>query len=190
MSDRAASASWHVATLPNAISVLRLCAVPVAVWLALDGALQPTFWLFLLAGASDALDGWLARRGAASQLGALLDPLADKALLIGMFVTLAELHILPNYVAVLVVARDVLIVGGAAAMLGLGFPLVIRPLMVSKLNTVLQIVLVASALFLAGFELRAPLLLEGLVWAVVASTATSGLAYAWSTARRCAWPRS
>jgi cardiolipin synthase len=185
VTDRATEPGWHVATLPNVISVLRLCAVPVAVWLALRGALQETFALFLAAGASDALDGWLARRGAASQLGAILDPLADKALLISMFVTLAGLHILPQYLAVLVVARDVLIIGGALALVALGFPLVLRPLMVSKLNTGLQVLLVATALCLAGFGLSAPLLLRTLVWAVVASTLASGLAYGWRIGRHC-----
>jgi cardiolipin synthase (CMP-forming) len=186
MSDRAASASWQIATVPNVISVLRLCAVPVAVWLVLDGALRQAFGLFVIAGVSDAVDGWLARRGAASVLGAVLDPLADKALLIGMFLSLGALGIVPDELAWLVVARDVVIVGGAAAMVGLGMPLVIRPLLVSKLNTVLQIVLVGVALFLVGFGRSAPLLMHGLEVAVLLSTLLSGLAYGWSTARRWA----
>lgn len=183
MSDRTAPASWHIATLPNAISALRLCAVPVVVWLALGGAWWGAFGLFVLAGVSDALDGWLARRGAASQLGAVLDPLADKALLVGMIVTLASLGVLPRALAVLVVARDLLIVGGALAMAGAGAASAVRPLRIGKLHTALQIVLVGTALFLCGLGLRAPLALGGLVWAVVASTLLSGFAYGWSILR-------
>ncbi len=95
------------------------------------------------------MDGWLARRRGTSYVGALLDPVADKALLVTMYVTLAAVHVLPDWLAILVVFRDVVIVGGVVVLALLGQPLVIRPLMISKLNTVLQIVLVALALLLA-----------------------------------------
>ncbi|MBV8458916.1 MAG: CDP-alcohol phosphatidyltransferase family protein, partial [Acetobacteraceae bacterium] len=82
--------SFTVLTIPNAISFARLCAVPLAFWLVIDHMLVGAFILFVLAGASDAVDGWLARRnGGGNTIGAILDPVADKALLVTMCVTLA-----------------------------------------------------------------------------------------------------
>ena len=108
------------------------------------------------------MDGWLARRnGGGNAVGALLDPVADKALLVTMYVTLAAVKVLPDWLAILVVFRDVVIVGGVVVLSLLGQPVLIRPLYVSKLNTALQIVLVAVALLLAGFGLAAPVLMHG-----------------------------
>ncbi|MDA8251772.1 MAG: CDP-alcohol phosphatidyltransferase family protein [Rhodospirillales bacterium] len=171
-----------VVNVANIITLGRLCLVPVAVWLVLEGQTFVAFWLFLAAGASDAVDGWLARRRGPTAVGALLDPVADKALLVSMYVTLAAIHVLPNWLAILVVFRDVLIVGGVLALSVLGMPVEIRPLMVSKLNTVLQIVLVAVALLHAGLGVSTPIL-PALVWLVTASTLASGAAYAAQAAR-------
>jgi len=170
-------------TLPNVITFGRLCAVPVAVWLVLDGAFAWAFWLFLAAGLSDALDGWLARRGAASAVGAVLDPVADKALLVTMYVTLAAVSILPVWLAILVVFRDMVIVGGLLVLGVLGHPVGIRPIWISKLNTALQIVLIAAALFMAGFALPMPILLAVLIWATAATTLGSGAIYVAKTVR-------
>jgi cardiolipin synthase (CMP-forming) len=174
------SALW---TIPNMITFGRLCAVPLAVWLVLQHRIAEVFYLFVAAGLSDAVDGWLARRRGPSALGALLDPVADKALLVTMYVTLAVVNVLPDWLAILVVFRDMVIVGGVLVLAVLGQPVQIRPLYVSKLNTVLQIVLVALALLLAGFGLTAPLLLTALIWAVAASTLASGAGYVWKVAR-------
>lgn len=170
-------------TVPNIITFARLCAVPLAVWLVLEQRIAEAFYLFVAAGLSDAVDGWLARRGAASALGALLDPVADKALLVTMYVTLAAVSALPSWLAILVVFRDALIVGGVVCLAVLGQPVRIRPLLISKLNTALQIVLIAVTLFLGGFHLVAPILITVLVWAVAASTLASGGAYVWKAAR-------
>lgn len=165
-------------TLPNLITLLRLCAVPAAVWLIIKGRLDIAFFVFVGAGVSDALDGWLARRwNLRSALGALLDPVADKALLVSVYVTLAMIGVLPDWLAILVVFRDLLIMGGVVVFFLLGQPRPIEPLMISKANTVLQIALAALALLLAGFGLSAPLLLEALVWAVAGSTLASGALY-------------
>jgi cardiolipin synthase (CMP-forming) len=176
-------------TLPNVITFGRLCAVPLAVWLVLRQDMQGAFILFVLAGLSDAVDGWLARhRGAGSAIGAALDPVADKALLVSMYVTLAGVGVLPDFVAILVVFRDLVIVGGVLVLAVLGHPVAIRPIFISKINTVLQIVLVAVALLLTGFDLTNPKpeqdLLWLLIWAVTASTLISGAAYVWKAARR------
>jgi len=175
-------------TVADAITLARLAAVPLVVWLVLRHHLALTFWLFVAAGASDAVDGWLARRnGGGSTLGSVLDPVADKALLVTMFVTLAAISVLPDWLAILVVFRDALIVGGVLVLSVLGQSVTIRPLYISKLNTAMQIVLVAVALLLAGFgrhdALAAPWLLNVLIWAVAATTLASGTAYVWNAAR-------
>lgn len=188
-----------VMTLPNAITFARLCAVPVAVWLVLHGDYRWAFWLFAAAGASDALDGWLARRRGTTQLGALMDPVADKALMVSMYVTLAVVGVLPDWLAMLVVFRDMVIVGGVMALSLTGHTVPIRPLRISKLNTALQVLLVAATLFLIGHGLggrgaNAAGLVDtawaGLVLLVAASTLLSGCAYVWqSTVWQSGHPR-
>jgi len=172
-----------VLNLPNAISFARLCAVPVAVWLVLRHDLALAFALFVIAGLSDAVDGWLARRQGGTALGAALDAVADKLLLMGSYVTLAAIGVLPDWLAILVVFRDVVIVGGVLIFWQLGHTFSTRPLLISKLNTAAQIILVALALLLAGFGLRAPWLMDALVWIVAATTLLSGAAYVWIGAR-------
>ena len=170
-------------TVANFVTFLRLCAVPVAVWLVLRDQFFAAFWLFAAAGLSDALDGWLARRNGPTRLGGILDPIADKSLLVSMFVTLAVVHVLPDWLAILVVFRDVVIVGGVLALSVLGQTVVIRPLPISKLNTVVQIVMVAVTLLTEGLQLHWPMLDAILLWTVAASTLTSLAAYLWTAGR-------
>jgi cardiolipin synthase len=101
-----------------------------------------------------------------------------------MYVTLAAVKVLPDWLAILVVFRDAVIVGGVVVLSLLGQAVLMRPLYVSKLNTALQIVLVAVSLLMSGFGLDAPAVLLALVWLVAASTLGSGAAYVWITARR------
>ncbi len=176
-------ASAALVTLPNIVTFGRLCAVPLAFWLVLEHRMGQAFLLFVVAGLSDAVDGWLARRYGGNAIGALLDPVADKALLVTMYVTLAAVSALPPWLAILVVFRDLLIVGGVIVLGVLGQPVVIRPLYISKLNTVLQILLVAATLLTTGFQLTLPWLSETLIWAVAITTLASGGAYVWVTAR-------
>jgi cardiolipin synthase len=178
------STSTALLTLPNVITFARLCAVPLSVWLVLEHQFSQAFFLFLAAGLSDAVDGWLARRnGGGNMVGALLDPVADKALLVTMYVTLASVDALPDWLAILVVFRDVVIVGGVVVLSLLGQSVLIRPLYISKLNTVFQIALVALTLLLSGFGLAAPAVVTGLIWLVAATTFGSGAAYVWVTVR-------
>jgi cardiolipin synthase len=169
--------------LPNVITFARLCAVPLAFWLVLEHRLQDAFVLFVVAGLSDAVDGWLARRYGGNQVGAVLDPVADKALLVTMYVTLAAVNELPAWLAILVVFRDLVIVGGVVVLGVLGHPVVIRPLYISKINTALQIVLVAVVMLQAGFGLSLWITVQGLIWVVAITTLASGGAYVWVTAR-------
>ncbi len=177
------SASYGLITLPNVVTFGRLCAVPLSFWMVLEHRLDLAFFLFVGAGISDAVDGWLARRYGGNALGAILDPVADKALLVTMYVTLASVNVLPDWLAILVVFRDVVIVGGVILLGVLGHKVSIRPLYVSKLNTTLQIVLVATALMLTGFGLTVPYVVRILIWCVAATTLGSGGAYVWITAR-------
>ncbi len=178
------NASGALLTLPNVITFGRLCAVPAAFWLVIDHRPAYAFFLFVIAGISDAVDGYLARRWGGNMVGAVLDPVADKALLVTMYVTLAAVNELPDWLATLVVFRDLVIVGGVIVLAVLGQAVAIRPLYVSKLNTALQILLVALTLLLAGFGLTAPIAMLVLIWAVAATTLASGAAYVWITVRR------
>ena len=175
--------SYELITLPNVVTFGRLCAVPLAFWAVLEHRFAIAFFLFVGAGISDAIDGWLARRFGGNALGAVLDPMADKALLVTMYVTLATVGVLPVWLAILVVFRDLLIVGGVILLGVLGHKVQIRPIYISKLNTALQIVLIATTLLLLGFSVTLPYVVPSLVWAVAATTLLSGGAYVWRAAR-------
>ncbi len=134
-------------TLPNLITVARLLMVPLVIMMILDGLWLPAFFVFALAGLSDAVDGYLARRFAmASDLGAYLDPIADKALIVSIYVTLALVGAVPSWLVILVVSRDVMIVTAVVLSWMLGRPLPIAPFSVSKLNTLAQLLFAALLL--------------------------------------------
>ncbi len=172
-------------TLPNLITLARLCAVPATVWLMLKQEHAAAFLLFVAAGISDGIDGWLARvRRTRSAVGAVLDPLADKSLLVSMYITLALTGALPDWLAILVVFRDVLIVGGVLVLTWAGARPQIKPILLSKANTVAQIALVASALSMAAYGLPSAMVTQALVWIVAATTVASGAAYVVGAARR------
>lgn len=158
--------------------------MPAAIWLMLHNRLDIAFWVFVAAGISDGLDGWLARiRNSRSALGAMMDPVADKALLVSVYVTLAVLGVLPDWLAILVVFRDLLIVGGVVVLYMLGQPPLIKPLWISKLNTLVQIGLAAFALLMAGYGLGTRATLDAAIWLVAATTFASGAAYVVQAAR-------
>ncbi|HZH47434.1 MAG TPA: CDP-alcohol phosphatidyltransferase family protein [Roseococcus sp.] len=184
--DETRPAARHVLlTLPNLITLARLAMVPATIWLILQHRLDWAFAVFVAAGISDGIDGWLARvLDARSAMGALLDPLADKALLVSVYVTLAATGVLPDWLAILVVFRDVVIVGGLGLLWMLGAREEVRPLAISKLNTFAQIALAALALGARGFDLPWTLALDLLAWVVAATTLLSLLAYVGSAARR------
>lgn len=165
-------------TLPNLITLARLFAVPLAVWLIIQGEMALAFWLFVAAGVSDGVDGFIAKRfGAKSQVGAVLDPVADKALLVSVYVSLGATGFLPSWLVILVVFRDMLIVGGVLTLYVLGQEPAIRPLFVSKANTAMQIVLAAAVLLHAGYAVPSVAVVEALLWMVAATTLASGAAY-------------
>ena len=167
-----------LAHIPNLISLARLLMVPLVVYLVLNERMVAGFWLFVAAGVSDAVDGYIAKRfDASSLLGRYLDPLADKALLVAVFVLGGYMDFLPGWLVILVVFRDVMIVGGAILFYTLDRPPTMPPLLVSKVNTALQIVLAAAALAFRGYELDLAALQTALEYAVAATTLASGGAY-------------
>jgi cardiolipin synthase len=164
--------------LPNLITMARLLSVPLAIWLMLSNEMLAAFWLFILAGVSDGIDGFIAKRfDMRTRLGALLDPIADKALLVSVYVTLGIAGHLPNWLVILTVFRDVLIVGGFLLLHALHQEVRWQPLVISKINTAAQIALAALALARLGLGFDDHGLLTALVYAVAATTIVSGAAY-------------
>ncbi len=131
--------------LPNIISLARLLSVPLIVSLILSHQLLAAFLFFAIAGLSDALDGFLARIfKSRTTLGAYLDPIADKALLVGVYAALGQAGLVELWVVVLVVFRDVVIIGGILLLFLFKNTIEMKPIMISKINTVIQL---AYALF-------------------------------------------
>ena len=175
--------------VPNLLSLARLLSVPVIVWLVLNGFMLAAFWVFVAAGVSDAVDGFIAKRfDAESELGRFLDPLADKALLVCVYITLGHAGHLPTWLVILVVFRDALIVGGAILFQTLTVPLAMRPVLISKINTAAQIVLAAVVLGVHGFGLQGawPAFVEGMIYLVALTTFLSGAVYLVKWTRRAA----
>jgi len=164
--------------IPNIISLFRVLLTIPVIWTLLEGRFELALILFFIAGVSDGLDGYLAKHyGWQSRLGGLLDPLADKALLVSAFLCLGGLGILPAWLVALVIFRDVLIVSGALVYSFQIEQLNAEPSLISKLNTVLQIVLVLVVVVHHGvFELPA-IVVQSMIWAVTVTTVLSGVAY-------------
>jgi len=164
--------------LPNLITVIRVLIVPVVIWLIIHGAHTPAFALFLLAGVSDAIDGFLARHyDWRTELGAYLDPVADKLLLVGIYVTLGLLGHIPAWLVIAVVSRDVLIVGAVMLSWMLDRAVEVRPSKISKANTAGQIVLAGIVLAQLGFAPALAPVVTPLTWIVGILTLVSAGVY-------------
>ena len=173
--------------LPNAISLARLFSAPLIVWLILLNQTAAAFWIFLAAAISDGVDGYIAKRlGTTTMLGEFLDPIADKVLLVGAYVAMGSNEMIELWLVILVVFRDMLIVGGALLFRLLTRSLSMEPLMVSKVNTVAQIVLAAVVLGSSGLNLGLAMLIDVLIYVVAATTLASGAAYVVQWTRRAA----
>jgi cardiolipin synthase (CMP-forming) len=171
--------------LPNLISLGRLLLVPLAISLILEGSYWAAFWIFVVAGFSDAVDGFIAKTfDWRTRLGALLDPLADKVLLVSAYVTLGIAGQLWTWLVVLVVFRDIMIVGGFLLVQAIAtMPKQVQPLLISKANTAVQVALVWYVLARRGLGADAGLTDVVLQLAVAATTAVSGLSYLFRWAR-------
>lgn len=171
--------------LPNLLSLARLLAAPVIVWLILTGELTTAFWLFVAAGVSDALDGFIAKRfNATTVLGGYLDPIADKALLVGVYVTLGQQGYFALWLVILVVFRDLLIVGGALLVHTVTHSLKVQPFLISKVNTAAQAALAGLMLAELGLGVGIEIVTNLLTYVVAATTVLSGAAYLVEWSRR------
>lgn len=165
-------------TIPNLITLMRFLMVPAVIYALLLGATMPAFVIFVIAGVSDAVDGFIARQfNQQSELGAYLDPIADKLLLVTVFIMLAILGDLPQWLVVLVVSRDVLIVTAVILSSLMAQPVEVNPLFVSKANTACQIALAAVVLAELAFGTTFGGLREILIYGVAALTILSAGAY-------------
>jgi cardiolipin synthase len=164
--------------IPNLITLTRLMSVPLMIWLIGDERFGAAFCVFVAAGVSDALDGFIAKRfDSRTRLGALLDPAADKALLSSVYVALWLDGLLPNWLVILVVFRDVTIIGGFILLQTIAAPRKFDPLYISKINTLVQIALVGYVLGRKAFGFPDGFLTDILVILTAVTTVLSGLSY-------------
>ena len=171
--------------LPNSISLMRIALVAPILLLILNENFVWALVLFAVAGFSDGVDGYLAKRfDWQTRLGALLDPVADKLLVAGTFITLAYTQDIPVWLAATVILRDVVIVAGATAYNFLIRPVEGEPTRVSKLNTALEFLLLLFVLSRAGFGWPDQISITVLGAAVLVTVVISGVDYVWSWARR------
>jgi len=165
--------------IPNLLTLLRIILVPVIVILLIQGLFLKALIVFVVAALSDVLDGFLARiLRQKTALGAYLDPIADKALLASSFVTLSILHVIPGWLAVIVISRDVIILLGIAVLSMMSISVNIRPTFVSKITTALQL----STVLIVLYDLSMPdsfhdLWQTALFWLTALLTIISGLDY-------------
>jgi cardiolipin synthase (CMP-forming) len=165
-----------VLSIPNLITLARILLVPVVVWAIASNQMLFAFLLFAAAGVSDGVDGFLAKRfGMTSELGKYLDPLADKVLIVSIYVSLGIVDALPRWLVILVVSRDLLIVGGVMFSWIVNKPVSVKPHMVSKINTAAQLLLVGLALASLGFGFDAGWVLQ-LTMALVAALTLASVA--------------
>jgi cardiolipin synthase len=173
-------ANLKLRDLPNIISFLRLLAVMPIVYLLLEHEFGWALLLFAVAGLSDGLDGLLAKHyGWQSHLGGILDPLADKILLVACFLVLGALSLIPVWLVAAVVFRDLLIVGGAVLYNYRVEEVEAAPTLISKLNTVLQILLLVLVIMDAGVMPLPAWVIQALIWACLATVIVSGIQYVW-----------
>lgn len=175
-----ASAGWarQLLSVPNLITLARICAVPVLIWLIVNGKLEQAFWLFVVAGVSDAVDGIIARSfRSRTKLGGYLDPVADKALLVASFIALGAEGLLPLWLVILVVGRDIIIVAGVSALTLMKERLAMQPLWISKVNTFAQIALASLVLGVVGGGMPLGTYIDPAIWLVAFTTAWSLIAY-------------
>lgn len=165
-------------SIPNLVTLVRILLVPIVVWAIAGGHMLVAFALFLAAGISDAVDGFLAKRfHMQSELGRYLDPLADKVLIVSIYVSLGVSGAVPGWLVILVVSRDLMIVGAVMLAWLVGKPIAVKPLTVSKINTAAQIIFAGLVLAALGLNFEAGPLLTAAMAAVAVLTLLSIAAY-------------
>jgi cardiolipin synthase (CMP-forming) len=172
------------ASLPNLISLGRLVMVPAVIAMISTQRWKEACVIFILAGISDAIDGWLAKTfNWRTELGAYLDPVADKALLVSIYVALAIVKVVPATLTIIIVARDLMIVGAVMISWLMHVPVEIKPLLVSKLNTAVQIGFAATVLGAKAFAFSTEPWLDPALYLVATLTLVSLAAYLTQWAR-------
>ena len=173
-----AAAGGTNVTIPNIITLLRFFLVPGIVFALMTQRMEWAFACFLLAGISDGVDGFIARQfNQRSRLGAYLDPMADKLLLVSVFVVLGYMGELPLWLVIAAVSRDALIIGAVIMSTIMGHPVEMRPLFVSKANTAIQIGLAAVVLGELAFATSLAFVRPALIYLSGLLTVASAGAY-------------
>lgn len=174
--------------IPNALTALRMALVLPLTWLIDERHFDAALVVAAVAGATDALDGLLAKRyGWQSWLGGILDPIADKLMLVGCYLTLYAIDAQPGWLTWLVIGRDVVIVAGAVAYHNFIGRIEAQPLLLSKITTCIQIIFVLAQLVnLTSWFALPPLLMQALLWLTAVATVASGVQYVvlWSNKAR------
>lgn len=169
-----------ITTIPNIITMFRIATVPVLIILLHGHEYGWAFLVFLVSGISDGLDGFIAKRyNMSSELGAILDPLADKALIFSSYLMLMLLGDLPFWLFLTVIFRDVLIIAGGLIYVAFNGQVKMAPSNLSKLNTFTQILLVVVILAQKTFALDYPVFTDYLIYATFITTLLSGFHYVW-----------
>ena len=164
--------------LPNILTTLRLLLALPLCWMILQEDFEAVLWVALVAGVSDGLDGWLARMlDATSRYGAVVDPLADKVMLSGAYPSMAMVGLIPWWLALLVIGRDIVIVLGALAYHAMFGRYEMAPSQLGKFSTFLQIVFALALLAQQVLPLLPAIVMNGIFLGVVAVTAASGAQY-------------
>lgn len=169
---------FYFRSLPNLISLGRLVLVPAIIALIATERWKEACIVFIIAGISDAVDGWIAKTfDLRTELGAYLDPVADKTLIVSIYVALAVGAVLPATLAIIVVARDMMIIGAFMISLIMRKPVKVKPLLISKLNTAAQISFAAMVLGVKAFGFPAGAWFDVSLYCVAALTLASAAAY-------------
>ena len=172
-----------VRQIPNLLTGLRFLLVPLLVWLLLEDRFWLALGVFIFMGLSDGMDGFLAKRfGWRTKVGEFMDPLADKTMLVSAYITLGWLGLIPKWLVIVVIARDVIILAGAATYHFVIHHLHMAPSLISKINTLVQILLVLSVM-LGELEVLSAGILKFLMILTLFTTVVSGVSYImeWST---------
>jgi len=166
--------------VPNLLTLIRIAACPMLVLLLRDSSYDLALIVFLVAGITDGLDGYIAKRfNCVSNLGAILDPLADKLLIASTYIMLALLEDIPFWLLVVVMFRDLVIVIGYLILVMMGNEVPMKPTYISKFNTLLQISLMVVVLIERAAWIQLPLVIDLLIIGVLLTTVVSGVQYVW-----------
>jgi cardiolipin synthase (CMP-forming) len=164
-------------TIPNLITLARILLTPLFIIFLIQKRYQPALGIFVLAGLSDLADGLIARRwGQKSPLGTFLDPLADKLLMGSSFITLSIAYLIPPWLTVIVLSRDLILVFGVTLFKLVHLPVVVQPSLAGKLCTATQVSTVLLVLVAQSWPLS-PACLNALFWLTGGITALSGIHY-------------